>query len=166
MNVIQKIATSSAISTSRGAFAIALTATIVTGIAPAPASAQVAEILSVAGNALSSISNRQPQQQAAPRPQQAPINRSVSLGTNNLNGNNVHLCITGCTPTPQARPAMPPQGMPRRVVPMQQNQQVVRNGMPPQGMRPGVAVPPQQAQAPSRPTVIIPPIKLPINMPR
>jgi hypothetical protein len=166
-NIIKKIATTGT---------IALTATVITGATPAPASAQVVELLSVAGSALSSLGNRnqpQPQPQTLP-PTQAPVNRTVTLGTGNMNGNNVHLCLASCPPpAPQApRPVMPLQVRPQNpgVPTVQSNQQIVRNGVPvpPQGIRPSTPISPQaQVQPPApRPTVIIPPIRLPINLPR
>ena len=225
-NTLKKITTTSA---------LALTATIVTGIAPPPASAQVIEILSLAGSALNSLTGKkkpqQPQYQQYFNPaqqSQAPVNRTWTIGTNNLNGNNLNLCVLTCTPNtnqapnrvsvppqrvpvgvrpgvpvpPQAvpagvRPGVPgtvvqqnqqimrngvpvnPQGLPPGVRPgvpggvVQQNQQVVRNGVPvppqavPTGVRPGTPVPPQARPQPAapRPTIIIPPIKLPISLP-
>lgn len=91
--------------------AIALTATIMTGVTPPPASAQVIELLSIAGSALSSLvnsnrNNQQLQQQQqyqqyynpAQSSQQLP-NRNWTIGTENMNGNHFTFCLATCNPT-------------------------------------------------------------------
>jgi hypothetical protein len=137
--------------------ALALTVGASTLAAPQPASAQVLEL---AGAALGAIFNRPPK----------PIpNQSYAFGTSNLNGNNFNFCLFPCTPgigQPSVRPTVPPTGM----IPSPSsfssstaiNSQV---GTIPPGVVPG-AIPPQVVQPrPPRPTVVIPPIKLPINLP-
>jgi hypothetical protein len=99
--------------------AIALTATIMTGVNPLPASAQVIELLSIAGTALSSLANsnrnnqqllQQQQYQQYYRPttqssEQIP-NRTWTVGTGNLNSNNFTFCLATCNPaTPQTSTA-------------------------------------------------------------
>ncbi|BAU63232.1 hypothetical protein STA3757_05920 [Stanieria sp. NIES-3757] len=132
-------------------FALALTVGASTLATPQPASAQIVEL---AGAALGALLNRPPK----------PIpNQNYSFATNNLNGNNLSLGssparlpvpgATGLAPSPTGM--IPPQGS--------ISQSTVTNQV---GTLPPGAVPSQVVHpTPPRPTVVIPPIKLPINLP-
>lgn len=162
-------------------FALALTITASTFAAPQKADAQIVEL---AGAALGAIFNRPPK----------PIpNQSYAFGTGNLNSNNLNFCLLPCTPGLGSSPVRPPipsatgfapptasvPGVaPTGMIPSQSSVSsstainsvspgvIPSSGFPiPSGVVPGV-VPPQVLQpTPPRPTVIIPPIKLPINLP-
>lgn len=124
--------------------ALALTIGASTLASPQPAEAQVLEL---ATGALNALFNRPPK----------PIpNQNYAFGTSNLNGNNFNFCLFPCTPgigqpsIPQAiRPTVPSTGV------MPSSGSIVPSGIPPQTVQP---------MAP-RPTVVIPPIRLPINLP-
>ena len=94
---------------------IAFTATVATVTRPQPASAQLLEVVGGAINALVKSKQPQPQvvQQRVPVP--VPAGPELSLGTNNANGNNLHLCISNCLP-PGSTPA-PALQMPQPVAP-------------------------------------------------
>lgn len=124
--------------------ALALTIGASTLASPQPAEAQVLEL---ATGALNALFNRPPK----------PIpNQNYAFGTSSLNGNNFNFCLFPCTPgigqpsIPQAiRPTVPSTGV------MPSSGSIVPSGIPTQTVQP---------TAP-RPTVVIPPIRLPINLP-
>lgn len=156
---------------------IAISVSISTISIPQPASAQVLEL---ATGALNALLNRPPK----PLP-----NHNFSFGTNNANGNNFNLCLFPCTPgsIPSAVrfPTVPGLGAPTvsstLISPQGSFSQSsvstqtgtlppgIRPGMPlQQGIIPGASMPvmPQTIQpTPPRPAVVIPPIRLPINLP-
>jgi hypothetical protein len=145
-----------------------------------PASAQLLEI---ATGALSALTGNSAQSQVIQQPL-APTERNLSVGTNNLNGNNFNFCVTGCLPntataTPQLlpRPVFPPSSMPVSV-PQQSSiasssvytgSSTVPQGLPLQTGVPMSGVIPQgipqtfAPRPPARPVLSIPPIQLPIN---
>jgi hypothetical protein len=148
-----------------------------------PASAQVLEL---ATGALSAFFNRPPK----PLP-----NHNFSFGTNNANGNNFNLCLFPCTPggipSPVRFPTLPGLGAPpvssTNISPQgsfSQSRVSTQTGtlppgtIPPTSLRPGIPVPqgvvpgtpmpmmPQTIQpTPPRPALVVPPIRLPINLP-
>jgi hypothetical protein len=115
--------------------AIALTVSFSTLATPEPAEAQVLEL---ATSAINAIFNR---------PRKPIPNQTYIFGTNNLHSNN--FCLFPCAPTPPVNVAPPPQAI------------------PPTAVRPGFTVPQQAAPQPTppRPILVVPPIKLPINLP-
>jgi hypothetical protein len=136
--------------------ALALTVGASTLAAPQPADAQIVEL---AAGALNAIFNRPPK----------PIpNQSYAFGTSNFNGNNFNFCLFPCTPG-AGQPSIPQAVRPTGMIPPQASvsRSMVTNrvGTIPPGAVPRT-LPPQVVQPrPPRPTVIIPPIKLPINLP-
>ncbi len=115
--------------------AFALTVGVTTISAPQKADAQIVEFATSAVNAIFN------------RPRKPLPNQTYIFGTNNLHSNN--FCLLPCTPNaPVARPVAP-----RPIAP---SQQVVRprTQIPPQAI-------PQRTNP--RPTLVIPPIRLPIN---
>ena len=97
-------------------FGLAIASAVLMGVVPArPADAQILEL---AGGALSLInsitgnSRSQPAPQPAPPPvaprPMAPPSPSFSVGAGNLNGNKINLCVSGCLPHQgQIAPARP-----------------------------------------------------------
>ena len=170
------------------ALAIALTVSISPLASAQPASAQLLEI---ATGALNALTGKRQQPQIIRQPVPIPnTNRNLSVGTNNLNGNNFNFCISGCLPNPVAATAQQPQYpvFPSRPVPVGIPQQqgtfassnvYTRTGQLPPGAVPprlpvqaGVPAPrvipspvprPLPPRPPSRPVLTIPPIQLPIN---
>ncbi|MBE9169672.1 hypothetical protein IQ238_19810 [Pleurocapsales cyanobacterium LEGE 06147] len=144
--------------------AIALTVVISTFSTPQPAEAQVLEL---ATGAINALFNRPPK----PLP-----NHNFSLGTSNLNGNTFNLCLFPCTPGGMPSPVR----LPVEQVPsvssstaisspgsFSQSRVSTQTGTLPPGVRPGMpfpgAVVPQPT--PPRPALVLPPIRLPINLP-
>lgn len=159
--------------------AIAIAVTIGNLAQAQPASAQLLELATGALNILGIRGQQAPQfiPQQPPQPQ----NRSLTLGTENFNGNTLNLCFTGCLPT-ATRPTPPPPVFMRGPVgvPPQGNFSSstvrtqtgnlppgaqVRPGVPgtPQGVPPRTAPVPPRPQ-PRRPILNIPPIPIPINL--
>jgi hypothetical protein len=116
---------------------IALGVSLSTLATPQPASAQVLEL---ATSAINAVFNRPPK----PLPNQTYI-----FGTNNLHSNS--FCLFPCAPIPNV-PIRPVAPTPPGGVPLQE----VNPGVPSQAM--GQPTPP-------RPTLVVPPIRLPINLP-
>lgn len=144
------------------AIKLAVTSTIaITCLVPAqPASAQILELASGALSIFNSLTGKsKPQPQPAPppvvipqRPMPAPI-PDFTVGADNLNGNTINLCISGCLPN--ATQAIPPR-------PNTFNTFPPTNTIPPGTVaQPATPVPPQPAPAPNRPVLTIPPISLP-----
>jgi hypothetical protein len=171
--------------------AIALIATTSTLMQTKPASAQILDIAAGALNALLRSKQPQPQviQQQVPVPvPAAPSNPDLNVGTNNANGNNFNLCISNCLPNsptassspvnypatvsmPQQMPQQLPQQLPQQIAPApiaQQQQQSVASTtvMSQNGSLPPCVVPQPQTLPPNNPTLNIPPIGLPVNLPR
>jgi hypothetical protein len=127
---------------------IALTASVSTVATPQPANAQIVEL---ATSAINAIFNRPPKQ--------IP-NQTYIFGTNNFQSNS--LCLFPCAPTPpqvSAPLAAPPQNIPPGAI---------RPGYPVQPQFSSQVAPPQvapQPVTPPRPVLVVPPIKLPINLP-
>jgi hypothetical protein len=161
-------------------FAIALIATTSTLMQTKPASAQILDIAAGALNALVRSKQPQPQiiQQQVPVPVPTPSNPDLNIGTNNANGNNFNLCISNCLPnsptansSPVNYPPTVPVQMPQQIVPApiaQQQQQSLSSTtvMSQNGSLPPGVVPQAQVLPPNRPTLNIPPIGLPVNLPR
>ncbi len=161
-------------------FAIALIATTSTLMQTKPASAQILDIAAGALNALVRSKQPQPQiiQQQVPVPVPTPSNPDLNIGTNNANGNNFNLCISNClpnsptaNPNPVNYPATVPVQMPQQIAPSpiaQQQQQSLSSTtvMSQNGSLPPGVVPQPQVLPPNRPTLNIPPIGLPVNLPR
>ncbi|MEM9508769.1 MAG: hypothetical protein AAFW67_04145 [Cyanobacteria bacterium J06638_38] len=177
---------------------IALTASLATIAQPQPASAQILEIVSGALGGLLKSKQPQPQiiQQKVPVPvPAAPSKPDFNLGTNNANGNTLHLCISNCLPpgsapapiirAPQAAPQIvqqPPIIQQRPVIQQQPviqqspvaQQQTSRTIVQQNGAVNGTSQISQQSSSqsataqniPSRPNVNIPATNLPINLPR
>jgi hypothetical protein len=143
--------------------AIALTVGIGTISTPQPASAQVLEL---ATGAINALFNRPPK----PLP-----NHNFSLGTSNLNGNTFNLCLFPCVPGGMPSPVRLPVGQVPSVSSraisspgsFSQSRVGTQTGTLPPGVRPPMpfpgAVVPQPT--PPRPALVLPPIKLPINLP-
>ncbi|MBE9169908.1 hypothetical protein IQ238_21070 [Pleurocapsales cyanobacterium LEGE 06147] len=117
---------------------IALSVSVSTLATPQKADAQVLEL---ATSAINAVFNR---------PRKPIPNQTYIFGTNNLHSNS--FCLFPCAPIPNvARPVAPtPSG-----------------GFSPQGISPSMGVPPQAMGQPTppRPTLVVPPIGLPINLP-
>ncbi len=117
---------------------LALSVSVTTLATPQPAEAQALEL---ATSAINAIFNR---------PRKPLPNQTYIFGTNNLHSNN--FCLFPCAPIPNlARPVAPtPQA-----------------GFSSQGINPGMGVSPQAMGQPTppRPTLVVPPIRLPINLP-
>ncbi|MGD1899463.1 MAG: hypothetical protein ACFB16_21275 [Phormidesmis sp.] len=100
----------------------------------------------------------------------APLPSELDFFHDNVQGNNVNLCVLTCGPVPTARPPAP-QGVPQRIpqgVPQRIPQGVPRSA--PQGIPQGVRLP-QGAPAANAPrpngsspnvTVNVPPINIPL----
>ncbi|MBE9169673.1 hypothetical protein IQ238_19815 [Pleurocapsales cyanobacterium LEGE 06147] len=119
---------------------IALSVSVSTLATPQKADAQVMEL---ATSAINAVFNR---------PRKPIPNQTYIFGTNNLHSNS--FCLFPCAPIPNlARPVAPTPTPPA--------------GFSSQGISPGVGVPPQAMGqlTPPRPTLVVPPIKLPINLP-
>jgi hypothetical protein len=117
---------------------LALSVSVSTLATPQKADAQVMEL---ATSAINAIFNR---------PRKPLPNQTYIFGTNNLHSNS--FCLFPCAPIPNlARPVAPTPTPPAGFSP-----QAVNPGVPPQAM--GQPTPP-------RPTLVVPPIKLPINLP-
>lgn len=132
--------------------AIALTASVSSFSTPQPANAQVVEL---ATSAISAIFNRPPR----PLP-----NQIYNFGTGNANGNTFNFCLFPCLPNPTnvsvptaVRPIVPTQGS------FSSSSVQTQTGTIP----PRFPVPPQAAPQPTppRPLLVVPPIRLPINLP-
>jgi hypothetical protein len=114
---------------------LALSVSVTTLATPQPVSAQVMEL---ATSAINAIFNR---------PRKQIPNQTYIFGTNNLHSNS--FCLFPCAPIPNlARPVAP-------------------GGFSPQGISPSMGVPTQAMGQPTppRPTLVVPPIRLPINLP-
>ncbi len=146
-------------------------ATVITLAQPQAASAQILEAVGGAINAILGGGNQsQPQviQQNVPVP--VPTGPQFDVGTNNANGNSLNLCISNCLP-PGSIPA--PIGLPQpvpQVVP-QVVQQPISAPAPIQQQTSSTVVQQSNQSAavqniPNRPTVNIPPVSLPIDLPR
>lgn len=171
---------------------IALTATIATVAQPQPASAQILEIVSGALGAL--VRSKQPQPQVIQQPVPVPVpvqpgRPEFSVGTNNANGNSLHLCLSNCLPAgsaPAPAPVLAPQPIvtqipqvvqhspiaPQSPIAQQQTSSTVVNQ---NGVVNGTATAQTNQQSssqsaiqniPNHPTTNIPPVNLPINLPR
>jgi hypothetical protein len=119
---------------------LALSVSVTTLATPQPASAQVMEL---ATSAINAIFNR---------PRKPLPNQTYIFGTNNLHSNS--FCLFPCAPIPNlARPVAPAPVPP--------------TGFSPQGISPSMGVSPQAMGQPTppRPTLVVPPIRLPINLP-
>jgi len=117
---------------------LALSVSVSTLATPQPASAQALEL---ATSAINAIFNR---------PRKPLPNQTYIFGTNNLHSNS--FCLFPCAPIPNlARPVAP----------------VAPGGFSPQGISPSMGVPTQAMGQPTppRPTLVVPPIRLPINLP-
>jgi hypothetical protein len=151
-------------------------ATVITLAQPQAASAQILEAIGGAINAIVGSDQPQPQviQQSVPVP--VPTGPQFDVGTNNANGNSLNLCISNCLP-PGSTPA--PIGLPQPVP--QVVQQPISASVPIQQQTSAPAPIQQQTSStvvqqsnqsaavqniPNRPTVNIPPVSLPINLPR
>ena len=98
-----------------------------------------------------------------------PLPSELDFFHDNVQGNNVNLCVLTCGPVPSARPpvpqgARPPQGIPQarpQGVPQQARPQV--QGVP-QGARPpqGAAAAPRPSGNSPKVTVNVPPINIPL----
>lgn len=142
-------------------------ATIATIAQPQAASAQILEAVGGALNAIIGSKKPQPQviQQRVPVP--VPTGPQFDVGTNNANGNSLNLCISNCLPPGSIpAPVYAPQPVPQPVP------QVVQQPQPVPVQQQTNTVVQQSNQSatvqnvPNRPTVSIPPISLPINLPR
>ena len=144
---------------------VALTAISATVARPQPADAQILEAVGGALNAIIGSKKPQPQviQQRVPVPVPVqPNGPEFNVGTNNANGNSLNLCLSNCLPNGSAPVARP---VPQVV------QQPVSVPAPIQQQTSGTVVQQSNQSAtvqnvPNRPTVNIPPVSLPINLPR
>jgi hypothetical protein len=113
-------------------------------------------------------------------------NLNSTLGTNNMNGNNMNVCLFPCGPTPGAGGVRPPQQVAAPGVPVQGMTGVPQpgsgamtttstscvngqcNSAVTSNVRPNVAapnmVPQQQQQRPAGPSITIPPIPLNLGL--
>jgi hypothetical protein len=117
---------------------LALSVSVSNLATPQPASAQALEL---ATSAINAIFNR---------PRKPLPNQTYIFGTNNLHSNS--FCLFPCAPIPNlARPVAP----------------TPRAGFSPQAVNPSMGVSPQAMGQPTppRPTLVVPPIRLPINLP-
>ena len=115
---------------------LALSVSVSTLATPQPASAQALEL---ATSAINAIFNR---------PRKPLPNQTYIFGTNNLHSNS--FCLFPCAPIPNlARPVAP----------------TPRAGFSPQAVNPGVPPQAMGQPTPPRPTLVVPPIRLPINLP-
>lgn len=120
--------------------ALVLTVGVTTISTPQKADAQVVELATSAVNAIFN------------RPRKPLANQTYIFGTNNLHSNNV--CLLPCAPTSTPSPVAP---------------QPVGQAAPVASQPVGQAAPvtPQTTQPSApRPVLLVPPIKLPINLPR